>query len=219
MFVLVLHAHANRCSIVNEQTSHAIQQGMSVTQALSIFQICRRDPAQESSASVSLGRAIVCDLWAVKCVCSQGCRVQETQIMSSEWRGWEDQCKGELPVHRLARSRVIALYPSTDASVSSSLSVDVDIHSLFDREKNYMAGTHCGLHWLQPLRLRQASVTALNNRMPFANYSSHQMPTSSQHPVLKQSMVYHIIIIKRCLQMNQCKYIFTVIRSSLPFTK
>ena len=68
--------------VVNEQTSHAIQPGMSVTQSLSIFQICRRDPAQESSASASRERAIVCDLWAVEWVCCQECRVQETKIMS-----------------------------------------------------------------------------------------------------------------------------------------
>ena len=169
MCVLVLHAQANRYSVVNEQTSHAIQQGMSVTQSLSIFQICRRDPAQESSASVSLGRAIVCDLWAVKCVCSQGCRVQETQIMSSEWRSWEDQCKGELSVHRLTRSRVIALYHSTDASVSSSLSIDVDIHSLlFPTTMLYRSSTLMWQRWrsvrVDPRQPRLAPVAGRRHR-------------------------------------------------------
>ena len=54
----------------------------------------------------------------------------------------------------------------------------------------------------------------LNKRTPFANYSSHQIP-----PVSTRYYNSKWCIIERCLQMNQCKYIFTVIRSSLPFTK
>ena len=54
----------------------------------------------------------------------------------------------------------------------------------------------------------------LNKRTPFANYSSHQIP-----PVSTRYYNSKWCVIERCLQMNQCKYIFTVIRSSLPFTK